>query len=87
MLSRLPLFATDPEIAAALVGADRAEDWLETALPVLEKLPGFPKVDPLHGGRPVPVLILFYETYLRLPSARGLPDGVEGEWSGKRRRR
>ena len=83
--SRLPLFATDAEIAIAIVGADRAQDWVKKALPALEKLPGFPKVDPLHVGRAVPLLNLFYENYLRLPSARGLPDGVEGEWSAKRR--
>ncbi|MDR7146176.1 hypothetical protein J2X43_004390 [Rhizobium sp. BE258] len=84
MLHGLPLFATDTEIATAVVGEKRAAEWVSKALPALEKLPGFPKIDALHGGRPVPVLNLFYENYLRLPSAKGLPDGVEGEWSPRR---
>lgn len=86
-LDRLPMFASDREIAVAIVGRKAAADFL-ARLPTLEKMPGFPKVDPVHGGRAVPLVRLFYRQYLRLPDdMKGLPDGEEDEAAWKRSRR
>jgi hypothetical protein len=62
-LSKLPLFATDDELAVAIVGRKRASDWKRGALRVLEAR-GFPRVDPLHGGRPVPLVRKWFDLYL-----------------------
>lgn len=89
MLDTLPLFATDRQIAEAIVGKTNASKWLKERLPALEKVPGFPKADLLHGGRAVPLVKLFYANYLSLPkSGTGVPDGQEDEdaWTGRRRR-
>lgn len=51
LLSTLPLFATDDELAIAIVGKKRASEWKRGALIVLDAR-GFPKFDALHGGRP-----------------------------------
>lgn len=83
----LPMFASDQDIAVAIVGKKAAGEWLKTRFPAIEKAPGFPKVDPLHGGRPVPLVKLFYDTYLQVPrSGRGMPDGEENEGAWKRSR-
>lgn len=63
LLSKLPLFATDDEIAIAIVGKARASHWKRGALVLLEAR-GFPKVDPLHGGRPVPLVRKWYNQYM-----------------------
>jgi hypothetical protein len=44
LLDRLPLFATDDEIAIAIVGKKRASEWKRGALLILEAR-GFPRVD------------------------------------------
>ncbi|RVK61903.1 hypothetical protein CN126_12305 [Sinorhizobium meliloti] len=64
-LSKLPLFATDDEIAIAIVGKARASNWRRGALVLLEAR-GFPKVDALHGGRPVPLVRKWYNKYMAL---------------------
>lgn len=88
-LDQLPLFATDLEIAQAIVGKTAAAKWVKERLPTLATLPGFPKVDEFHGGRPVPLVRLFYEEYLGLPrdGAGGLPQGKENPeaWGRKSR--
>ncbi|GLS29918.1 hypothetical protein SAMN04488498_110185 [Mesorhizobium albiziae] len=86
-LDRLPMFASDREIAEALVGKSAAGAWL-TRLPTLEAKAGFPKVDAFHGGRPVPLVRLFYRNYLHLPDdMKGVPDGGEDEGAWKKSRR
>jgi hypothetical protein len=88
-LAQLPLFASDEEIAVAIVGRSRAAKWAKERLPTLASKPGFPPIDPFHGGRPVALVWLFYANYLNLPAdGRGLPDGKgqEGEWKRLRRR-
>lgn len=60
-LDSLPLFATDMQIAIAVVGKDRASFWLKTVLPTLR---GFPRKDEAHGGWPVPLIKKFYDGYL-----------------------
>ena len=62
-LSKLPMFATDDEIAIAIVGKKRASHWKRGALIILEAR-GFPRVDAVHGGRPVPLIRKWYNLYL-----------------------
>ncbi len=64
-LDRLPLFANDDEIAIAIVGKKRASEWKRGALRVLEAR-GFPRVDALHGGRPVPLIRKWYQLHMAL---------------------
>lgn len=89
-LSKLPLFATDREIAIAVVGKERASMYVKAVIPTLERK-GFPRIDPLHDGRPVLLVRRFYEGYLGITAefqAAG-PDGEEklGEWKGRRQAR
>ncbi|WP_457811291.1 hypothetical protein [Sinorhizobium meliloti] len=89
-LSQLPLFATDQQLAAAIVGKDRASMWVKAVIPQLEKK-GFPRMDPLHDGRPVPLVRKFYEGYFGITAgfAAAAPDGKEnlGMWKSRRRTR
>ena len=83
----LPMFASDHDLAVAIVGKKAAAEWLKARFPAVEKAPGFPKVDPLHGGRPVPLVKLFYDNYLNVPkSGKGLPDGEENEGAWRKSR-
>jgi hypothetical protein len=65
-LDKLPLFATDLEIAIAVVGKQNASHWKRHVLPALEAKNGFPRYDSLHRGRPVPLVKRYYENYLGL---------------------
>jgi hypothetical protein len=87
-LSKLPLFATDAEIAVAIVGKSRAEHWRKYVLPTLEAKNGFPKVDSLHKGRPVPLIMRYYENYMGLRDDEVVraADEVE-DWSAWRTRK
>jgi hypothetical protein len=62
-LDKLPLFATDAELAVAIVGKARAEHWRKAVLPNLRN---FPRKDELHGGWPTPLVWRYYQTYLAL---------------------
>lgn len=62
-LDDLPMFATDWQIAQAIVGRENAERWMRERLPTLSGKPGFPAVDHFHGGRPVALVRRFYEGY------------------------
>lgn len=88
-LSKLPLFATDNDIAVAIVGKVRANMWIKTVIPQLERQ-GFPLIDPLHDGRPVPLVARFYERYFGITAgfSTAAPDGEErlGMWKRKKRR-
>lgn len=59
----LPLFASDREIARAIVGSAGADRWINEVLPTLR---GFPPVDSRHGGRPVPLVKRYYDSYFGL---------------------
>jgi hypothetical protein len=88
-LDELPMFATDRQIAEAIVGKDAAEKWMRERLPTLASKPGFPKIDEFHGGRPVKLIAKFYDDYLgtaiRAPSvARGVED--VSAWKPSKRR-
>jgi len=60
-LEKLPLFADDSAIAAAIVGTGKAA-YFKTILPTLERN-GFPRKCPLHGGRSTYLIKLFYMAY------------------------
>lgn len=85
-LATLPLFATDRQLAAAIVGKERAAMWIKTVIPQLERK-GFPRVDPLHDGRPVPLVVKFYEGYFGITAGLAVVDGEErlGEWKKRRK--
>jgi hypothetical protein len=57
----LPLFATDIELATAIVGKARAKEWAKARLPSLGNLHGFPKFDDFHEGWPVALVAAWYE--------------------------
>jgi hypothetical protein len=81
------LFASDLEIAVAIVGKDRAAKWLKASMPALNAIPGFPKVDSFHGGRPVPLVRLFYVNFMGIDGVTsGRPHGELGEWKGRKRK-
>jgi hypothetical protein len=85
----LPLFATDDVIGAALLGADRVQEWKQMA-PLLEAR-GLPKVDALMGGRYVRAVIAFFDHLYGLDrdaSAPLVPDGIEDfeGWKQKAKR-
>lgn len=87
-LSKLPLFATDRDLAIAIVGKERASMWVKTVIPQLERK-GFPRIDPLHDGRPVPLVRRFYDGYFGITAGFHVaaPDGEErlGEWKAPRK--
>lgn len=85
-LSGLPLFATDKQLAVAIVGRARAALWLKRTLPILEAR-GFPHIDALHDGRPVPLVKRYYDNYLGVNASyvsRGasLPEDPDS-WTAK----
>lgn len=88
-LSALPLFATDQQLAVAIVGKTRATMWVKTVIPQLEKK-GFPRIDPLHDGRPVPLVRRFYDGYFGITAGFNVaaPDGKEdlSVWKRSKRR-
>jgi len=88
-LDSLPLFATDSLLGAALLGPDRAQEWLQI-VPMLESR-GLPKVDQLMGGRYVPAVRAFFDRRYGLDHNAAnvplAPDGVEDFDSWKRRKK
>lgn len=86
-LSKLPLFATDREIAIAVVGKERASMFVKVVILQLERK-GFLKIDPLHDGRPVPLVRKFYDGYFGITAgfSAATPDGEEnlGMWKRDR---
>ncbi|SFB52693.1 hypothetical protein SAMN03159496_04682 [Rhizobium sp. NFR07] len=88
-LGHLPMFATDQQLAVAIVGRTRSAMWVKTVIPQLERK-GFPRIDPLHDGRPVPLVKKFYDGYFGITAgfSAAAPDGEErlGEWKKSRRR-
>jgi hypothetical protein len=89
-LDDLPMFASDQQIAEAIVGKTSAEKWLRERLPTLASKPGFPPIDAFHGGRPVKLVARFYDEYLgtaergSTPAPRGRED--VGAWKPSKRR-
>lgn len=88
-LDDLPIFATDLQIAEAIVGKHSAEKWLRERLPTLASKPGFPPIDDFHGGRPVKLVMKFYDAYLGTGAKPATaPRGVEDKsaWKPSRHR-
>lgn len=84
-LDDLPMFASDQQIAEAIVGKDAAEKWIRERLPTLASKPGFPPIDAFHGGRPVKLVARFYDEYLGAGAQPGsAPRGVEDVKGWKR---
>lgn len=86
-LDKLPMFASDLDLGVAIAGKAGAVHWKRHVLPILEAKQGFPRYDSLHGGRPVPLVRRFYETYLGLTGdyvSKGADDGKDEFWIGKR---
>jgi hypothetical protein len=83
----LPLFASEKELATALLGQERASEW-RALVPLYEKR-GFPKIDPLMGGRYTPAVKAFFDHDYRLtPDAPAAPPGAEKviTWNDRKRR-
>ena len=87
-LDALPIFATDAELAVALLGKGRAKAWADL-VPLYERK-GLPKIDPLTGGRYVPAVRRFFDEQNGVSSAPPLraPDGIEepGKFSERKQR-
>lgn len=88
-LTDLPLFATDEQLAEAIVGKRAAAEWVRDKLPTLASKPGFPPIDEFHGGRPVKLVIRFYDGYLGTGVQPTAPRGVEdiSAWKAASKRR
>ncbi|ESZ37372.1 hypothetical protein [Mesorhizobium sp. L2C067A000] len=89
-LDNLPMFATDLQIAEAVVGREKAEKWTRERLPTLANKPGFPAIDEFHEGRPVALVRRFYENYLGTGSttATAPPGKADAtQWKSKTRQR
>ena len=56
---KLPLFASEEAISAALLGPGKTAQWRQIA-PLLERR-GFPTIDGLMGGRYVPAVKAFFD--------------------------
>lgn len=86
-LDNLPLFATDDVLGAALLGADRVQEWRQIA-PLLETR-GLPKVDKLMGGRYVRAVVAYFDHQYGLDHGGDpplAPDGVEDFEKWKKRK-
>jgi hypothetical protein len=88
-LENLPLFATDDVLGAALLGADRVQEWRQIVS--LLETRGLPKIDKLMGGRYVPAVVAYFDHQYALD--RGChpplaPDGAEDfeKWKKQKRR-
>jgi hypothetical protein len=85
VLDDLPLFADDPALGLALLGVRRAGEWKDIVL-IYERR-GFPKVDPVMGGRYVPAVRAFFDREYGIGGAKlSAPDGIERPWKELRHR-
>lgn len=63
-LDQLPAFASEDDLATALMGTGKITVWRQIA-PLLERR-GFPTVDGLLGGRYVPAVKAFFDREYRV---------------------
>jgi hypothetical protein len=86
-IDALPLYATDTELAKAILGS-RAKSWKGFA--ALYEGKGLPKVNELMGGRFVPAVLKFFDHYEGVTSGAPIParDGSEdpSSWSSRKPR-
>jgi hypothetical protein len=90
--TRLAWFADDAALGRELLGPARASEF--TAIASLEEARGFPKIDPMWGGRYVPAVKAYLDraygiATLAAPPAPLTPNGVENLelWNRRGRRR
>jgi hypothetical protein len=87
---KLPLFADEDAIGAAVLGPKRACEW--KALAALYERQGLPKIDQVMGGRYVPAVKAFFDRAYGLDGPASLvsaaPDGIERPeaWTKSKRR-
>jgi len=87
-LDKLPLFATEEQISAAILGPGRVAEW-RGIVKLLEGR-GFPRVDGLHGGRYVPAIRAFYDAQYRVqqdgrPASEPHRPAELGKWKPRGR--
>jgi hypothetical protein len=86
-LDDLPAFASEDDLAAALMGKGRTGEFRQM-VPLLEAR-GFPKVDGLMGGRYVPAVRAFFDREYRVRGDQQIaaPHGpaMLGAYSGRRK--
>ncbi|MGA8698067.1 MAG: hypothetical protein WB689_30390 [Xanthobacteraceae bacterium] len=88
--AKSPLFASDDVIGAALLGADRVQEWKQMA-PLLEAR-GLPKIDHLMGGRYVRAVVAFFDHQYGLDHGGDVPLAPDGNedfegWKRKQKHR
>jgi hypothetical protein len=88
-LDQLPLFASEADIATALMGPGRATEFRQI-VPLLERR-GFPTIDGLMGGRYTPAIRAFFNREYGIHgslqvSELHMPEDL-GAWKGQRRSR
>lgn len=86
-LDELPLYATDKQLAEALLG-ERARLWPAIARH-FEGRHGLPPVNPLFGGRYVPAVVKFFDALNGVNGPAPFPakDGRENPWPQNSRKR
>jgi hypothetical protein len=85
----LPLFATDAELAPAIMGTARASVWT-MAVAHLEGKKGFPPIDPVFGGRYRPAVRKWLDErwHMNGPGMPNIDVPINPElWNVKRTRR
>jgi hypothetical protein len=86
---KLPLFADEPSIGAAVLGPGRAAEW--KALAAVYERQGLPKIDEVMGGRYVPAVKAFFDRVYGLDGTASLvpaaPDGIERPEAWKKSKR
>ena len=63
LADRLPVYADDASIRAALFGPRAGTPTIDSAWRSLTRDPKFPRMSPLFGGRHVPSVLRFFEDY------------------------
>lgn len=85
-LGELPLYATDNELAAALLGK-RSYLWAQIVAHYEGR--GLPAVDSLFGGRYVPAVVKFFDALNGVDGPAPFPaeDGKENPWPQNKQKR
>lgn len=86
-IDELPLYATEAEIAHAILGS-RASEWKQIC--VLYERRGLPKINALLGGRYVPAVKRFFDILEGVEASSQIPvrDGPErNTWNDRKTRK
>jgi hypothetical protein len=86
-IDTIPLYADEEEIGEAVLGFERRKEF--RGLAILLERQGLPKISPLLGGRYVPAVKHFFDSYNGLSDnvAPVREKGVEGEWISGRQKK